>query len=75
MLADPIRAALDEFCANIDATGGLTRGEEGLPVPCGDPEWLDMADTYLKACAALGRTPVWNFGAGDDAENEATAPR
>ena len=53
-----LRAALDAFIATVEATGGCVRDEGGSLAPAGDPDWIDLADAYLAACAVLGRTPM-----------------
>jgi hypothetical protein len=58
-MADMIRAALTEFAQDIEAAGGVRREDDGLAVPVGDPEWVDLGETYLRACAALGRKPLY----------------
>ena len=52
------REALDALIATIEATGGCVRDEGGFLAPAGEPDWIDLADAYLAACAALGRTPL-----------------
>jgi hypothetical protein len=56
---DKIREALEEFCHDIEQTGGIIPNPEGDAtfVPDADHEWVDLADTYVKACRALGRSP------------------
>jgi hypothetical protein len=54
---DPVREVLHGFIEDIEATGGCFRSEGGTFAPVADPNWTDLADTYLRACAALGRTP------------------
>jgi hypothetical protein len=49
-----LTAALMSFVSAIDVTGCITENDG----PVGDPEWLDLADAYLQACAALGREPI-----------------
>jgi hypothetical protein len=53
--------SLVEFCDDIEATGGIRPNPEdpgsGQVVPVADDEWVDLADTYRKACRALGRKP------------------
>jgi hypothetical protein len=49
--------ALDEFCGDIDQTGGVVVTEEGLHAPVADRDWVDLGETYVKACKALGREP------------------
>jgi hypothetical protein len=39
-----------DLIATVQATGGLE--ESGAPV--GDPEWLDVGDVYMRACACMG---------------------
>jgi hypothetical protein len=56
--ADAVRAALDGFIETIEATDGCHRNENGLVAPNGDPDWTDLADAYVRACAATGRTPL-----------------
>jgi hypothetical protein len=53
-----MRSALDNFIRTIEATGGCTRGEDGLVAPEGDPEWIDLGDAHVLACDAIGRTPL-----------------
>jgi hypothetical protein len=55
--SDAVPAALVSFIGTIEATGGCSC-EDGLLVPVGDPDWIDLADAYLRACAAIGRTPL-----------------
>jgi hypothetical protein len=62
---DAVREALEGFIKTIEATGGCHRDEGDSVVPAGDPDWLDLADAYLRACKALGREPQIN---GPDAE-------
>lgn len=52
-----LRDVLTEFVEDIDATGGIT-DNEGFMVPIADPEWIDLATTYQKACRVLGRQPL-----------------
>jgi len=49
---------LRDFVETIEAAGGCFRNDEGTFAPAGDPNWTDLADSYIKACAALGRRPV-----------------
>jgi len=51
-------SALRDFADCIDSTGGVF--DDGLSIcPTADPEWTDLGAAYVKACAALGRRPVW----------------
>ena len=52
-----MRSALHTFIETIEATGGCIRNEDGMVAPAGDPEWPDLADAYVQACTAIGRTP------------------
>ena len=49
--------ALKDFVGTIDATGGIRYGADKTSYPVGDEEWIDLADAYETACAALGRKP------------------
>lgn len=53
------RSALQEFIDTVDCTGGVFRSEEhgGCLCPEGSPDWPDLGETYLKACAELGVEP------------------
>ena len=46
--------ALMRLIETIEATGGLDC--DGYPL--GDPEWVDLGDAYLDACAVIERTPM-----------------
>lgn len=60
-------AVLKEFCDDVDATGGLEYLDDDLTIgPVADPEWTDLAKTYIKACVVLGREPVYETGSDDD---------
>lgn len=53
-----VKDALKEFCDDIDQTGGLVLHDEGCHyVPAASDDWIDLGETYLKACKALGREP------------------
>ena len=69
--SDPaeLRAALDTFIDTIEATGGCVRDQDGHVAPEGDPDWIDLGEAYVRACAALGRTPLI-VGSVDEAEIE-----
>jgi hypothetical protein len=50
--------ALLDLIDTIESTGGILINEYGQLVGCViDPEWSDLADSYLRACDALGRKP------------------
>jgi hypothetical protein len=48
--------------ATIEATGGLRQFSDGTVAPQGDPEWIDLGEAYLLACAELQRLPVIDLG-------------
>jgi hypothetical protein len=52
---EPYRKALEQFVRTVEATGGVIRSESGCYEPLGDPEWIDIGDAYVEACAVLGR--------------------
>lgn len=60
------KQVLADLCATIDAAGGVLY-RDGLAAPLGDPEWIDLGEVYLEACAALGRAP---YLAKDDEEDD-----
>lgn len=51
------REALEDFVKTIEATGGVVKDHKGYFVPVVDEEWVDLGDSYIRACAALGRKP------------------
>lgn len=55
--ADTRTAAMESFIDTIESTGGVTRNAKGLYEPGGDPGWIDLGDSYIAACKALGREP------------------
>jgi len=48
---------LKRFCEDIEVTGGVVKLDDGNHALATDEDWIDLADTYLKACRALGREP------------------
>ena len=56
-----VRDSLVEFCDDIEATGGISPNPvgDGTSILACDDEWVDLAETYLKACRALGRKPKY----------------
>jgi hypothetical protein len=44
--------------ATIEATGGVVQFGDGTVAPQGDPEWIDLGEAYLVACAELQRLPM-----------------
>lgn len=60
--AAPLRKVLEEFVDDINRTDGLVRKDSHkgeFPAPAADPEWTDLAATYLHACTVLGVEPQW----------------
>jgi hypothetical protein len=55
---DRLRAALREFVHTIDATGGVLRLPSGHVAPAADEDWIDLGESYLKACCVLKRLPM-----------------
>ena len=53
-----VEAILLEFINDIEQTGGVVECLDGLHAPVADEDWIDLGETYLKACRALGREPV-----------------
>jgi hypothetical protein len=53
----------------INATGGLLEFSDGTYAPLGDPEWIDLGEAYLVACAEKASTPM--IAADDNTEFEA----
>ena len=49
--------ALRKFVETIEATGGVFDTGDGTLAPVGDPEWIDLGEAYIEACAELGRDP------------------
>jgi hypothetical protein len=49
---------LNEFCDDIESTGGLTDHDGESVGVVADPAWFDLAVTYVRACHALGREPM-----------------
>jgi hypothetical protein len=47
--------ALEDFINTIEATGGIRAFEDGTYGPEADEDWIDLGDSYIKACAELGR--------------------
>jgi len=53
-----VKRILLEFVKDIDATGGVCKFEDtDNYAPVGDKDWIDLGETYLKACKALRRRP------------------
>ena len=66
MKANQKDMALIEFCDTIEAAGGVALDQQGLYVPVGDPEWVDLGEAYLDACLALDRLPKTTTGGTDE---------
>jgi len=52
-----VKDALAEFVRDVNQTGGVALNDEGLHTPVADEDWIDLGETYVKACAALGVKP------------------
>jgi hypothetical protein len=56
--SNPLGKALAEFVDVIEATGGVAKDDAGLHAPMADPEWIDLGEAYVRACAVLGKESV-----------------
>jgi hypothetical protein len=70
--------ALRDFVLTVEATGGIFTDVDagGVVAPYADPDWCDVGEAYLLACAALGRKPVWDQSkenADDSADDDGNA--
>lgn len=52
-----LRNVIDKLIRTVEATGGVEKNEDGTYSPLADPDWLDLGDTYIEACEAIGREP------------------
>jgi len=52
-----MRAVLEDFIDDINDTGGVSIDRMGLARPMGDPDWIDLGQTYLRACGVLSIKP------------------
>ena len=57
-MTEAIKSALVSFCDDIEMTGGVGINAKGNHFPLGDEDWIDLGETYIKACKALGREPL-----------------
>ncbi len=67
---DDFRVVLTEFVNDINATEGVWTDHKGNPRPMGDPEWIDIGFTYLRACETLGVEPMLSKVAPDGYSDE-----
>lgn len=51
-------SVLEEFVNDIELTGGVFKDKNGWYTLVADPDWIDLAETYVKACRVLGRKPA-----------------
>jgi hypothetical protein len=60
--------ALRDFVLTVEVTGGIFTDVDagGVVAPYADPDWCDVGEAYLLACAALGRQPVLDRGAKNE---------
>jgi len=65
-------AALEKFVGTVEASGGILVNSKGHHLPAGDPEWLDLGDAYMDACAVLDRIPVTTQDPEDPASSSET---
>jgi len=54
---DKLRQVVDKFIQTVESTGGVKKHSNGYYEPEADPDWIDIGDCYVEACAAIGRTP------------------
>ena len=62
--------AADLLIEAIEATGGITRVDKGLYAPVADPDWSDLAQGYLVACAEKCVDPLMAEGADGDVDED-----
>lgn len=55
---DDALKALEMFRSTIEATGGVVLNSHGHYEPVGDQDWIDLGESYVRACEALGREPM-----------------
>jgi hypothetical protein len=53
-----LKGALKMFVEDIDCTGGIIMHEGRVDGCQADPEWQDLAETYVHACEVLWRPPL-----------------
>jgi hypothetical protein len=54
-----LRAVLEKFVEDVEATGGVAVRHVAITYPLAAEDWTDLASTYLQACAVLGREPKY----------------
>lgn len=57
--------AAERLVSTVNATGGALRFTDGTVAPAGDPDWIDLGDAYLAACAELVQEPKLTDSKGD----------
>ena len=72
---DLVRAALLEFVRDIEQTGGVVRDAKGLHAPVADADWVDLGETYNRACGALDRKPMVEEADEEDTDDDPAAGR
>lgn len=50
-----MKTAAQQLIDTIDATGGIIAYNDGTFAPVGEPDWIDLGDTYLTAGTAIGK--------------------
>jgi hypothetical protein len=53
-----LREALAEFIECVETAGAVRRDRLGNYHPGADDTWTDLGDAYVRACYALGKSPV-----------------
>lgn len=52
------KTALGQFISTIENTGGVRKPPGESAAPVADEDWIDLGETYLQACAEVGRRPM-----------------
>lgn len=61
------KSAVQRLIDTVESTGGVYRYASGnICGPVADPEWLDVADAYIAACAEVGKEPLFVACTGDE---------
>lgn len=67
--AERRRRALLSLIDTIDSTGGVIEPKGGMWYPAADEDWVDLAEAYVEACAALGTEPKITKESDDGGES------
>lgn len=49
-------SSLCDFVDCVESTGGVVK-VDGFYVPVADQDWIDLGETYIKACEVLNKIP------------------